>query len=31
MNDVLASEKETREMWIERYEKEQRDHTATNA
>lgn len=31
LNDVLSSEKETREMWIERYEKEQRDHTSTNA
>jgi hypothetical protein len=31
LNDVLSSEKETREMWIERYEKEQRDHTGTNA
>lgn len=31
LNDVLGTEKETREQWIERYEKEQRDHTATNA
>ena len=31
LTDVLNSEKETREMWIERYEKEQRDHTSTNA
>lgn len=31
LNDVLTSEKETREMWIERYEKEQREHTTTNA
>ena len=31
LSDVLSSEKETREMWIERYEKEQRDHTSTNA
>ena len=31
LNEVLGSEKETREMWIERYEKEQRDHTTTNA
>lgn len=26
---MLAAEKETREMWIERYEKEQADNTAT--
>ncbi len=31
LNEVLASEKETREMWIERYEKEQKEHTSTNA
>lgn len=31
MNEVLATEKETRETWIERYEKEQREHTHTNA
>jgi len=31
LNDVLQSEKETREMWIERYEKEQKEHTQTNA
>jgi chromosome segregation ATPase len=31
LNDVLQSEKETREMWIERYEKEQKEHSATNA
>lgn len=30
MQDVLQSEKETREMWIERYEKEQKEHVATN-
>ena len=30
MNEVLQSEKETREMWIERYEKEQKEHTGTN-
>ena len=30
MNEVLSTEKETRETWIERYEKEQREHTATN-
>jgi hypothetical protein len=28
---VLASEKETREQWIERFEKEQKEHTSTNA
>ena len=28
---MLASEKETREQWIERFEKEQKEHTATNA
>jgi hypothetical protein len=27
LNEVLQSEKETREMWIERYEKEQKEHT----
>jgi adenine-specific DNA methylase len=27
----LASEKETREQWIERFEKEQKEHTSTNA
>lgn len=31
LNEVLGTEKETRETWIERYEKEQREHTATNA
>ena len=31
LNEVLISEKETREMWIERYEKEQKEHTQTNA
>ena len=31
LTDVLQSEKETRDMWIERYEKEQREHTQTNA
>ena len=31
LQDVLASEKETREQWIERFEKEQKEHTATNA
>ena len=27
LTDVLQSEKETRDMWIERYEKEQKEHT----
>lgn len=27
LNEILQSEKETREMWIERYEKEQKEHT----
>ena len=31
LNEVITGEKETRDMWIERYEKEQKDHTATNA
>jgi len=31
LNEILTSEKETREMWIERYEKEQKEHTQTNA
>ena len=31
LQDVLASEKETREQWIERFEKEQKEHTSTNA
>ena len=31
LNEIIAGEKETREMWIERYEKEQQEHTATNA
>ena len=31
LNEIINSEKETREMWIERYEKEQQEHTATNA
>ncbi len=31
LTDVLQSEKETRDMWIERYEKEQKEHTQTNS
>lgn len=30
MNDVIAQEKDTREMWIGRYEKEQKSHILTN-
>ena len=31
LQDVITGDKETRDMWIERYEKEQKEHTATNA
>ena len=31
LNDILSGEKETREMWIERYEKEQKEHNITSA
>ena len=31
LNEIINGEKETREMWIERYEKEQREHAVTNA
>jgi chromosome segregation ATPase len=31
LNEIINGEKETREMWIDRYEKEQRDHAVTNA
>ena len=31
LNEIINGEKETREMWIERYEKEQRDHAITSA
>jgi chromosome segregation ATPase len=31
LQEVITGEKETRDMWIERYEKEQKEHTATNA
>jgi hypothetical protein len=31
LNELLAGEKETREMWIERYEKEQKEHQTTSA
>ena len=30
MNDLLESEKETREQWIQKFEKEQGEHTETN-
>ena len=30
LNEVLKSEKDARENWAERYEKEQKDHTFTN-
>jgi len=29
LNEMLVAEKETREMWIDRYEKEQDDNTKT--
>jgi len=29
MNDQITNEKETRDMWIERFEKEQKDHGKT--
>lgn len=31
LNEIINGEKETREMWIERYEKEQKEHNITNA
>jgi len=31
LNEVINSEKDQRDMWIERYEKEQKDHTMTNS
>lgn len=31
LNEIINGEKETREMWIERYEKEQKEHNVTNA
>jgi hypothetical protein len=30
LNDVLASEKEARDSWIEKYEKEQKAHQETH-
>ena len=29
--EMIGNEKETREMWVTRYEKEQQEHTLTNA
>lgn len=29
LNEVIANEKETRDMWIERFEKENKDHAKT--
>jgi len=31
LNDIITGEKETREMWVERYEKEQKEHQTTTA
>jgi len=31
LNEIINGEKETREMWIDRYEKEQKEHNITNA
>lgn len=31
LNEVIANEKETRELWIQRYEDEQKNHTNTNS
>jgi len=31
LTEIIGGEKETREMWIERYEKEQKEHNITNA
>ena len=31
LQEMTANEKDTREMWMQRYEKEQGDHTNTNA
>ena len=31
MKEINANEKDTREMWMQRYEKEQTEHTGTNA
>lgn len=31
LTEVIANEKETRELWIQRYEDEQKNHTTTNS
>ena len=31
MNSIIEGEKETRDLWIERYEKESKDHNTTKA
>lgn len=31
LNEVISNEKETRELWIQRYEDEQKNHSSTNA
>lgn len=31
LNEVIGNEKETRELWIQRYEDEQKSHTQTNS
>ena len=31
LTEVIANEKETRELWIQRYEEEQKNHTSTNS
>ena len=31
LTEVIANEKETRELWIQRYEEEQKNHMATNS
>ena len=31
LNEVIANEKETRDLWIQRYEEEQKNHTETNS
>ena len=31
LNEVITNEKETRELWIQRYEDEQKNHTNTNS
>lgn len=31
LNEIINGERETRDMWIERYEKEHKDHTLASA